>query len=414
MADTETSLKQQLEQLRKTATDDSIKKTAGFALAVLEMNPTAKKLDDLGVNLSNFDLKTGSNSLGLKQIQEAIKKWLEAGVIEKGIFNLQSDTPKPDPNLLNQLALTISACVKGELSKDVCNDTLTKFVVNEEITKQMVNLKLAVTTLKSLGFKIYHEDNVLVAGNSKKPVIQSVEEWREQNKANLPEKLSSSLIKVLKTLVLTANAYADRWESDKLVPAKFAERETPKKDEQSQSTIVLGIQSQMDALTGFQKYYSGLLPLKAQKLGLLNLEGGAGLYDYNKENKTGYYLSYVDEEVNSNKNFVTADVLEKFFNKYMEILKNKNINITDLNEEDIKKQFKELKEDEMTLINLTSIIEKYLALKKYFDVEDKAKTIKDITELLQKHKDKLKSVEKKRTGLGNILYVISQQIDMGF
>lgn len=40
--------------------------------------------------------------------------------------------------------------------------------------------------------------------------------------------------------------------------------------------------------------------------------------------------------------------------------------------------------------------------------------MEEMTSLLTEHKDKLTKVEKRRKGLGNILYAIARQIDIGF
>lgn len=421
MTDNRTTLIQDLQKLRESkGIDTQVKRTAGLALAALEMKPNAETLKGLIEDkLDNFNPKTGEVYLKRDKIQDAVKTWLGKGIIEHGVFNTKSDAKdkEADPNVLNKLAIIITSCVEGKLSEDMCQKNLTS--LPEKMEEQLVNLKLILSTLKALGFKIYNEDNVLVAGTKNQRVVQSVEEWEEDNKASLPEKLADNLKKVLETYVLTANAYGSKWDSEKPVPVKVATR--PVKTEDKKETSILALVTQMDGLTQFQKYYAGLLPIKAKNVGLVNLTGGAGLISYNSKNKTGSYLSYVDEEVDTNKNFVTGDVLGNIFEQLKKSLGNKNINLNGNEMKKIGETLQKLKEDELNLINLTSIIEKYIALKKYFGVEDGADKpgedasldamVKHMAKLLEQHKDKLTKVEKNRKGLGNVLVLMARGVD---
>lgn len=412
------TLIEKLQNLR-TSDNEAIVKTAGLALAALDMNKNAVSLNGLiGNKLNNFDLDTGANPLSYNQLNEATKEWLGSGLIGPGLLNNNRSKGNADTNLLNQIAITISSCVEGKLSEDICKDHFNTFNnLSETVRNQKVNLKLVLSTLKSLGFKIYNEDNVLQAGTQNQRTVQSVDEWIKDNKDSLPKNLNKSLEALLDTFVLTANAYASNWDSEQPVPVKISDKHNKTSTKESNELIVLGVNTQMDGLTNFQKYYAGLLPVKAQKLGLSSLSGGAGLSSYNPKDKTGRYLSYVDEEVDSNKNFVTADVLENLFKQFRSQLDNKNITINSRELNETEKKIKELKEEELHLINLTAVIEKYLALVKYFDVDEIKpsgnidKMTEEIMKLLEQHKDKLQNVEKNRKGLGNILLVMGQSID---
>ena len=416
--------------------DDNVKRTAGLALAALELNPKADSLKGLiGTSLDNFNVDTGAAALSSSQIQAAVKTWLGSDLITEGSLTVGRNVTKDgklqgsiDSNLLNQLAISISSCVQGKLSESVCKDFL-EVAGGFANTKQMVNLKLAVTTLKSLGFEISEEKSLLVAGSDKLPQFQSVDEWMKDNKSSLPTRkitkdgkeveevlLNPKLIQVLETLVLTANAYAQDWEKESLVPAKFSTRKVV--DESGEEVpIIIGIMTQLDGFTSYQKYLSGLLPIKAKKLGILdfNLFGGAGLQHVERDDAGkvmgGLYTSYVDEEVDTRKGFFTADTLKTFFDKYMKIFEKKGIKITDSEVTGMEKNIEKLKKDEVDLANVTKIIEQYLALKKYLGVTDTAKTTQEISEILQKHANKLQKVDKRRKGLGNVLYVMAQQID---
>ena len=85
----------------------------------------------------------------------------------------------------------------------------------------------------------------------------------------------------------------------------------------------------------------------------------------------------------------------------------------------IKTQLTRLGEIETNLVNLSSTIEKYLALHRYWGAEGKNEvrkedSVENIKKLLDEHKEKFERVEKKRKGLGNILYVLAQRVDSFF
>lgn len=421
-----------LQQLRTDSKED-IKKTASLALAALELNPKAESLQGLIQNkLNNFISGDTINPLNSTQLQDAVKTWLGSDLISEGSLTIGQPIKDNklegtvDTNLLNRLSNTIVSCIEGKLSNEVCKNNLETYNDSIRETKQMVNLKLAVTTLKTLGFKINKKSPLLVAGTTPLPQVQSVENWIKDNKSSLPTigegedkkiVLNQKLIAILETLVLTANAYAQDWEKENLVPAKFSSRKTSTNEKKNEIPIILGIMTQMDGFTSYQKYLSGLLPIKAKKLGILdfNLFGGSGLQRIDRDstgNVTGgLYLSYVDEQVDTRKGFLTADTLKTFFDKYINIFNKKNIKISDTEITQMKENLEKLKKDEVDLANITKIIEQYLALKKYLGVDDKGETMKEISDILTKHSDKLQKVDKRRKGLGNVLYVMAQQID---
>lgn len=421
MTDKRKTLIENLQKLRNDdSQDDNVKRTAGLALAALDTKPKASSLTDLiGDKLIDFNPKNGEGALNPDRIREAVEIWLGDGIIEHGVFNNSRKKKEEKEEKINQFSLNmvaklITSCVEGSVSEKVCKDTLTSIPVN--LSTQLVNLNLVLSTLKSLGFKIYNEDNVLVAGTKNQRVVQSVEEWKEDNKASLPEKLAPSLEKVLETFVLTANAYGSQWDSEKPVPVKVSTR--PVKTEDKEETAILALASQMSGLTEFQKYYAGLLPIKAKNVGLVNLTGGAGLISYNSKEKTGSYLSYVDEEVDTNKNFVTGDVLGNIFDQLKKSLENKGVELNSKEMERVEDTIEKLKKEELHLINLTSIIEKYIALKKYFGVKDGElkegeldSMVEHMAKLLEQHKEHLTKVEKNRKGLGNVLVLMARGVD---
>ncbi|ADO67207.1 hypothetical protein crov174 [Cafeteria roenbergensis virus] len=396
--------------------DANIKKTAGLALAALDINKSKDTLQGLiGTHLDRFDTTTGANALSTAKLVEAIKSWLGNGIIEKGVFNNSNEKGVVNTNLLNNLAVIIASCVQGNLTKEVCKDYLSEFK-ESDLQNQKVNLRLTLSTLKSLGFKIYNEDNVLVAGTKNQHVVQSVDEWKMENKDKLPSELNPILLKILETFVLTANAYGSSWDTEDPVPVKVSTRKPSSDYKEKAETMVLGITSQLGGLTGYQKYYGSLLPIKAKNLGMLSLTGGAGLINYDTKTKDGLYMSYVDEQVDTNKNFVTAEVLENLFKQFRSQLENKGIKLNKDEMDKVEQKLSELKTEEVHLINLTSIIEKYLALKKYFGVEDNVtgnlnQMIEQMTKLLEEHKSKLTKVEKNRKGLGDVLLVMAQGAD---
>jgi len=409
-----------IEKLQKLRNDDSknvnVKRTAGLALAALEMDKNATNLQGLiGTALDGFNSENGNNALSSDEVRKAVEKWLGKGIIEQGVFNNQGTKQEVNTNVLNKIALMITSCVEGKLSEDMCKKSLED--LPKDMEKQKVNLKLVLSTLKSLGFKIYNEDNVLVAGTRNQRVVQSVSEWKEDNKESLPT-LAPGLEKVLETFVLTANAYGSQWNSEEPVPVKVSSRPVKEETSENPETIILGINSQVAGLTGFQKYYAGLLPIKAKNLGMLSLSGGAGLVGYDREKKEGVYYSYVDEQVDTNKNFVTADVLQNVFKQLKEQLEKKGVNLNADEMKRVETALEELKKEELNLINLTSIIEKYLALKKYFGVDDAVsgssldEMMEQMAKLLEDHKKHLTKVEKNRKGLGNVLLVMAQGVNV--
>lgn len=389
-------------------TDDNIKRTAGLVLALLETDSTVNTIEDLRKKfpkLINFVPTTGRNPLSYELQQSLIKRWLGEGLIDKGIFNINGNNKdNADTYHLNMVSTIITGCVNGNVSSEVCKSTLEN--LGDNLSGQMLNLKLTLSTLRALGFKIYKENNVLIAGTQNQHLVQSLEEWEKENKDKLHTQLNPKLKKVLETLVLTANAYANKWDSTQPVPVVLSSRKQELQSDENQPQLVLGVVSHIGGLTEFQKYYSGLLPIKAKSLGI---QLGGGLVSYNSDNKTGVYSSYVDEQVDTNgKHFITGKVLSNLLDQMLVNLKAKGIKTESINEiTNVKTQLKELQDDEITLINLTSIIEKYLALIKYFNVKDKPVNMEQIAKLIETHSDKFKRVEQRRNGLGKILIALA-------
>lgn len=386
--------------------DGNISRTAGLILAVLEMDKSKQNLQYLipGVDLTGFNIENGIGALSIPQIQDAVRKWLTTGLITTEDMS-QVSSDEQDKNLLNQIAIIITSCVEGGLSKEICRDVIPEL---KDMKVQNVNLKLANATLTTLGFEL---------NNNK---FQTVEQWKQANSAVLDSiSINSNLLEVLQIFVDTLNANPSDMTQAKLVPVNL--NKEPSKPE-NMSAVILAINSEMDGMTFFQKYNAALLPIKAKNLGLVNMKGGA-LISYDKDSSGTptkmIYQSYVDEQVDTRKNFYTSNVLSKYFEKLSSSLNKNGVKINEGEINTIKQQLTKLGEDEKKLANLSSTIEKYLALHKYWSANGKnevpkADSVENIEKLLETHKEKFERVEKKRKGLGNILYVLAQRVDSFF
>lgn len=389
---------------------------AKFLLAVLEVDDTynlnteqkiwTKINENYGINWNGTNLESSDFKL-----EQSIKAWLDKTLIEDGILNLDNkEGERIDENTLNNLTSIISACLDGGLSKDSCKAMIVKVddMKPLQLAEQSINIKNTVLLLKKMGFKIYERDALAVAGTDKLPQFESVDEWKERNTdLNLT---NETFLNVLKIYVTTANAYADHWNENKIIKVVYSkEKEEEKPKKINLVPMVVGVRSQLDSLTGFQKYLAGLLPIKARNLGLLSQSGGAGLINYDSETKDGLYLSYVDEEVDTNKYFFTAKVLGEMIGNMKKELEGKNIKIKEMDQ--IEENLKKLYRDEIKLANLTSVIEKYFALKKYFGVQKEPKDIRETLQLLETHRNKLEKVDKRRNGIGNVLYIFARYLN---
>jgi hypothetical protein len=206
------------------------------------------------------------------------------------------------------------------------------------------------------------------------------------------------------------------WKEEKLVPVKYSKRTYNDDNDDNTDFVIaiLGINSQIDAMTLSQKYYGELIPIKAKKLGLFGITGGGGLQsierDENGKTINFTYNSYVDELVDTRSNYETGTVLEMYFNKFKKMFEKRDIKIDQRELQNIEDNINKLKKDEVKLINISSIIEKYFALRQYYEGDDfktDPTSIKQITALVLKHKEKLTRVEKRRSGMGKMLYVMA-------
>lgn len=397
------ALIQQLNILREETRDENVSRTAGLALAALEMNRSKSSLQNLipGVDLSRFNPTDGTGALSVPQIQQAVKTWLTSDLVTNA--NVKSVSSGPDTNLLNQIAVIITSCVNGQLSKDVCKDMIPEL---NDMNVQNVNLKLAKATLTALGFEINNNQ------------VQSVEDWKNANSDVLSSiQINSNLLDVLNIFVQTLNQHPTDMDTTKLVPVNLNKDNQPQT--QNMTAVILAINSEMDGMNFFQKYNASLLPIKAKNQGLVNMKGGTLIsYDKDASGKptSMRYNSFVDEQADTRKNFYTADVIKTYFEKLSSSLANNKINIEPSELDTIKKQIEKLDQDEKKLANISSTIEKYLALHRYWGANGKndvpvADSIENIEKLLETHKEKFERVERKRKGLGSILYVLAQRVD---
>ena len=418
-----------ISQLKKLVTDgtssDAIKKTAGLALAALETQKQDTLEGLIGDELNNFDPETGENALNDDRLRSAIRTFFKADTMApQGPFiNEEVNTDgnikeNLDGYLLDRIAKIITSCVEGNLSSKLCKDSF-KVPSGKKLKKQKLNLKIGSTLLKALNFKIVNEENVLTPGTQKEHIFQSYESWIEDNKDNLPKNngevdLNASLEKVIKIILLTCNTHSKLMGEKKLVPVVIPDDNNEDEETYLLMPTAIGIVAQLKYMNQQQKYLGGLLPVKAKNVGLFDMVGGAGLAEYYTDNdgkKDGLYLSYVDEQVDANKGFYTGKVLSDMFKEYSKVLEKKGITINDAEKTQIQTELEKLQKDEYTVAQITATIEKYIALKKYFPINDDANSIETMQQLLLKHADKLKYVEKKRTAMGNIILVMARQHD---
>lgn len=327
------------------------------------------------------DLIFGKQVSDLGSKTQLINRWLtQEDRIDLGKEVTRSELDETKAKTLLTLADNLVKCVQGDqLAASECQSAITSINTNT-IDNLVVPVRVAAKMLKNLGFKAYTVDQHYLSGQQGNR-FESVEEWVKRNSTDsLPLGNSSydNLRNVLGAYVRVANLHPDLWEDgyksvsvargfddDSKISHPIRRKTKDGKVEVTFERFSHDIEAKTEML-------AMILPVRWAEAGVI-VGGG-----YVSDNS---YVGEIDRMAASGSVFRTAEILKKYLNYYLEQLDNNGVKVEETEKEALKKLADDLERREKSLVQVVSLLEKVLALNKYY-----GETITGITDTDSLHK----------------------------
>lgn len=327
------------------------------------------------------DLIFGKTVSELGTSTQLIQKWLtQEERIDLGKKNPIRSVASDKTNNLLALADNLVKCVQGDqLAATECQSALSS-IQKGTINNLVVPVRVAAKMLKNLGFKAYTVDQHYLSGQEGNR-FESVEEWVKRNSTDslkLGDVSYDNLRKVLGAYVRVANLHPDLWEDgyksvsvakgfddDSKITHPIVRKTKDGKVEVTFERFSHDIEAKTEML-------AMILPVRWAEAGVI-VGGG-----YVSDNS---YVGEIDRMAASGSVFRTAEILKKYLNYYLEQLGNNGVKVDETKKEALKKLADDLERREKSLVQVVSLLEKVLALNKYY-----GKAISGITDTDSLHK----------------------------
>jgi len=309
-------------------------------------------------------------------------------------YDLDEKTNPTIPNIpgnktiaktLTLMARNLEDCVDGKLSGSMCTKAI-KDLQSTSLENLAVPVKVAVHVLKKLGFKVYTVDQHYLHGQQGNR-FEIVDEWAKRVSTDVTDfndkKKYDKLRVLLETYVHVANLHPDKWE-DSYESVTAAKPFNPKVLSSITRPIVPRTSGSKVGVT-FERMASDIESRKETLAYLLPLvwaqgevmSGGGFVSDDS-------YTGEIDRMAASGNVFQTAETLGKYLDYYLTALKSNGVTIDDKEVNDLKKLCDDLARREKSLVQVVSLLEKVLALNKFYGKNFKNK--KKVTDQADLHK----------------------------
>jgi len=328
------------------------------------------------------ELIFGKEASALGNAAALINKWLtHSKRIDLG-EDIETKLTKGNINSLVDLANNLEKCLKGDkLSADECKNAIGS-LKSSAIKDLVVPVKVAVQVLKQLGFKVYTVDQHYLHGQQGNR-FESVEDWANRvstDSLNFNKPEYDELRQVLGVYVRVANLHPDKWENSYEVSgAKPFDDLTvvthPIVPRRSSGKLAVTFERFAHDVDTKVQMLAMLLPIRWTEAGFGDMLGGGYVSDDS-------YAGEIDRMAASGSVFRTAEILNKYLDQYLQALENNGVKIDGKEKEALKQLGIDLERREKSLVQVVSLLEKVLALKKYYGHE----TIEKITDRDSLHK----------------------------